>query len=385
MDTTSPLPLKFRIQEWLVRNMKGDRYIWVIAITLLFWSIPVVYSASVKDAYTFKQGDTEYFLYKHILHCILALVVMYLVHLVPYTKFVRFTRLGVFLAIPLLLFAIFGGKSVNEASRWIEIPFLGHRFQPSEFAKVALITHLSLVLARHIKGGWTPRELFMEPIMLIGVICGLIFISNVSTALLIGAIAFMLMFVGKVPLKYLTLMLATLAFFGFLAVIFKAGTRTGTAQSRITAFMNKDTVGYQSKQSYMAMARGGLLGEGVAKSRQRRFLPEPQKDFIYAVTVEEFGTIGGFGLLMLYMALLYRGLQAIKKTKKPFGGLLSAGHTFGIVFQALCTMAVTVGLFPVTGQNLPFFSLGGTSMLLTAVSLGMILSVSRGELEEKNI
>jgi cell division protein FtsW len=372
-------------QAWLTRNLKGDPYIWIVSVGLLLCSIPIVYSAAVKDAYSYRQGNTEYYLYKQIILSALALVVMILVHRIPYTRFVKVSRLGVWISVPLLLFATFNGVTVNDASRWIEIPLIGQRFQPSEFAKVALITHLSLVLARHIKGGWSTRELLTEPIMLIGIVCGLIFPSNVSTALLLGAVCFALMYVGKVPSRYLVFTAIGLVFFSSVVVMLRLSQRSSTTVSRLEIFFAKDTVVYQSQQSYMAMARGGISGEGIAKSRQRRFLPEPQKDFIYAVTVEECGTIGGTLLIGAYLLLLYRGLKAIEKTKRPFGGLLSAGLTFSIVFQALLTMAVTVGLVPVTGQNLPFFSQGGTSMLFTALAMGMILSVSRGELDEKTI
>ncbi|GAB2782995.1 FtsW/RodA/SpoVE family cell cycle protein [Rhabdobacter roseus] len=377
--------IKEDTQSWFSQNLKGDRWIWAVCIFLMLWSIPVVYSASVKDAYRERQGNTEYYLIKHSLLCLSALVIMYFVHRVPYIKFARFSRLSVWISVPLLLFAAFNGKVVNDAARWIEIPLIGQRFQPSEFAKVALITHLSLVLAKHIKGRWSPRELLTEPVLLVGIVCGLIFPSNVSTAVLLAGVCILLMYVGKVPVRYLFLTGLALAFFATVTVVLRTTQRSGTAQSRVQTFFNPDTVVYQSRQSYMAMARGGIRGEGVAKSRQRRFLPEPQKDFIFAITVEEYGTLGGLALMLLFLTLLYRGLKAIDVTKRPFGGLLSAGLTFSIVFQALTAMAVTVGLLPVTGQTLPLFSQGGTSMWFTGLAVGMMLSISRGEFDEKNI
>ncbi len=373
----------FQVKSWIARNLKGDKYIWAIAITILLLSIPFVYSSSVQEAYRRMGGNTEYFLYKHIAHIIAALLIMFLVHLVPYTRFIRYTRIGVFISIPLLLLTVFAGTSVNDAARWIEIPLVGYRFQPSEFAKIALITHLALVLARHIKGGWTPKELLTEPILLIGAICFLIALSNVSTAALLGVVSFLLLFVGKVPVRYLVFAAGVLVVVAGLAVVF--GTRFETAMNRIRDFRTPGTIAYQSERSYMAMAGGGLFGKGIGKSTERRFLPESNKDFIYAITVEEGGTLIGGILIFLYLALLYRGLQVIKTARKPFGGLLSVGLTISIVFQALCTMAVTVGLLPVTGQNLPLFSLGGNSMILTALAMGMILSASRGEFDEVNV
>lgn len=378
--------LKEETQAWFSNNLKGDRWIWFICIVMLLWSIVVVYSASVKDAYAQKEGNTEYYLYKHTLLCFLSLVTMYFIHKIPYIKFVYVTRLAVWSSIALLIFTQFFGTAVNDASRWIEIPVIGQRFQPSEWAKVALVAHLSLILARHIKGGWNTRELFMEPLALVGVVCGLIFTSNVSTAMMLAGVCFVLMYVGKVPIHYLLFTGLGLVFFATVAILLNSTQRSGTAQSRISTFFDKDVVVYQSQQSYMAMARGGIYGEGVAKSRQRRFLPEPQKDFIFAVAVEEYGTIGGVTLIVFYLIILFRGLKAIEVTKRPFGGLLSAGLTFTIVAQAFSAMAVTVGLVPVTGQTLPFFSQGGTSLIFTGIAMGMILSVSRGEnIEEKRI
>ncbi|WP_159469166.1 FtsW/RodA/SpoVE family cell cycle protein [Dyadobacter sp. 3J3] len=378
--------LREETQAWFSRNLKGDPWIWGICIGMLLSSIVVVYSASVKDAYSVKQGNTEYYLFKHSVLCFLSLLIMFFVHRIPYIKFVYVTRMAVWSSILLLIFAMFFGRSVNEASRWIEIPIIGQRFQPSEWAKVALIAHLSLILARHIKGGWNTRELFMEPLALVGVVCGLIFTSNVSTAFMLAGICFLLMFVGKVPIHYLLFTALGLVFFAGVAILLNSTQRSNTAQNRISSFLDKDVVVYQSQQSYMAMARGGLYGEGVAKSRQRRFLPEPQKDFIFAVVVEEYGTLGGTTLMVLYLILLFRGLKAIEATKRPFGGLLSAGLTFVVVSQAFSAMAVTVGLVPVTGQTLPFFSQGGTSLLFTGVAMGMILSVSRGEkMDEQKI
>lgn len=378
--------LREETQAWFSRNLKGDPWIWGICIGMLLSSIVVVYSASVKDAYSVKQGNTEYYLFKHSVLCFLSLLIMFFVHRIPYIKFVYVTRMAVWSSILLLIFAMFFGRSVNEASRWIEIPFIGQRFQPSEWAKVALIAHLSLILARHIKGGWNTRELFMEPLALVGAVCGLIFTSNVSTAFMLAGICFLLMFVGKVPIHYLLFTAMGLVFFAGVAILLNSTQRSNTAQNRISSFLDKDVVVYQSQQSYMAMARGGLYGEGVAKSRQRRFLPEPQKDFIFAVVVEEYGTLGGTALMILYLILLFRGLKAIEATKRPFGGLLSAGLTFVVVSQAFSAMAVTVGLVPVTGQTLPFFSQGGTSLLFTGVAMGMILSVSRGEkMDEQKI
>jgi cell division protein FtsW len=337
------------------------------------------------ESYLEYNGDTEYLLYKQIQSAGLAIVVMYFVHRIPYTKFVVFSRLGVWVSFILLAFTFFKGVSVNDASRWVEIPFVNRRFQPSELAKVALIAHLALVLARRFKSGWNGFNLMLEPMVMIAVVCAMIFRSNISTAALLGTTCFMMMYVGKVPKRYLFFTFVAFLFFLGLFVTLKLGERGGTAQRRLEQFFDKNKVEYQAFHSFIALARGGLTGEGVANSRQRRYLPHSNSDFVFAIIVEEYGTLGALGVIGAFLLLLYRGVKAIQKPKRPYGGLLSAGLTFSIVFQAFATMAVTVGLLPVTGQTLPFISKGGTSMLFTGLAMGIILSVSRGELEEKEI
>ena len=369
-------------QAWFQRNMKGDPWLWGIALFLLGGGVVVVYSASVKQAYGSLGGDTETILYKQILLAMGAFFVMYLVHLVPYTKFVFFSRMGVWLAIILLFFTFIMGVKINDASRWIEIPIIHQSFQPSEVAKIALIAHLALVLALRFKRDWSDVRLLVEPMLMIGVVCALILNSNFSTAALLGATCFMMLFVGKVPLKYLSIAVVAFAVVFGLMLQYRLSERSGTTEKRFADFADSETINPQTQHAYKAMARGGFFGEGVAKSQQRHYLPNGDSDFIFAIIVEEYGTIGALVVVVAFLLLLYRGLKAIAKPKRPYGGLLSAGLTFSIVFQAFATMAVTVGLFPTTGQTLPFISNGGTSMLLTGAAMGIILSVSRGELEE---
>ncbi|GHB71412.1 FtsW/RodA/SpoVE family cell cycle protein [Persicitalea jodogahamensis] len=369
-------------QAWFERNMKGDPWLWGIALFLLGGGVIVVYSASVMQAYMYYGGDTEFVLFKQIQLAIATFVIMYLVHLIPYTKFVFFSRMGVWLAVILLLFTFFEGVRVNEADRWIKIPIINQSFQPSEVAKITLIAHLALILALRFKKDWSDMRLLVEPMLMIGLVCALIFRSNVSTAALLGATCFMMLYVGKVPKRYLAITMVSFLVVSGLLVVLKVGQRGRTAEARLESFMDSDTVSMQSSNAYKAMARGGILGEGVAKSYQKHYLPNGDSDFIFAIIVEEYGLVGALVVIAAFLLLLYRGLRAISKPKRPYGGLLSAGLTFSIVFQAFATMAVTVGLFPTTGQTLPFISNGGTSMLLTGAAMGIILSVSRGELEE---
>jgi len=212
-----------------------------------------------------------------------------------------------------------------------------------------------------------------------GLICGLIALSNFSSAVLLFATCLLIMFIGRVPVRYLVMTIVIGAVVGMIAL--KLGQRSGTAVSRMKAFFDTEQVTFQEEQSYIAVATGGLVGKGIGNSQQRNFLPHPYSDFIYAIIIEEYGLVGGIVVLGLYLILLYRGMVAMAKSERAFGGLLSAGLSFSLVVQALVHMSVVVGLVPVTGLPLPLLSMGGTSLFFTGISLGIILSVSRGELE----
>ena len=212
-----------------------------------------------------------------------------------------------------------------------------------------------------------------------GVICGLIAMTDLSSALLLFATCMLIMFIGRVPMKYLAMLVLVGVLAGAVAISF--GQRGETGFSRLSDFINGD-LSFQQIQSNIAIASGGITGVGWGNSIQRNFLPHPYSDFIYAIIVEEYGLIGGIGVLLLYLCLLYRGMIAASKSDRAYGGLLSAGLTFALVIQGMVNMAVAVGLVPVTGLPLPMVSMGGTSLLFTGVSLGIILSVSRGDIHE---
>ena len=212
-----------------------------------------------------------------------------------------------------------------------------------------------------------------------GIICGLIALTDLSGAVLLFSTCMIIMFVGRVPIKYLF----ALVLIGIIAgaVALYAGQRLGTATHRIEMFFDKSEVPYQAEQSYIAIAMGGVAGKGPGNSTQRNTLPHPYSDFIYAIIVEEYGMLGGLFVIGLYLTLLYRGMIAVAKSERAFGGLLSAGLSFSLVMQAMMHIGVAVGLFPITGLPLPLISMGGTSLLFTGISLGIIISVSRGEQE----
>ena len=213
-----------------------------------------------------------------------------------------------------------------------------------------------------------------------GAICGLIALSNMSTAMMMFATCLLLMYIGRVPLKYLAMLMLVGILAISLALAF--GQRLGTFTNRIKSFLDPQEVPFQLEQSYIAISTGGITGKGPGNSTQRNFLPHPYSDFIFAIIIEEYGLIGGVGVLALYLMLLYRGMITVANSQGAFGGLLSAGLCFLIVIQALINMGVAVGLGPITGLPLPLLSMGGTSLLFTGISIGIILSVSRGERKE---
>lgn len=369
-----------RIKGWINNNIKGDPIIWAIAGALFILSILVVYSATGSLAYKFKGGNTEYYLLKQTLFVVVSLVAMWVAHKIDYKFFAKVSRLALIVAALLLVYTWFSGISRNEAARWFVIPIINLEFQPSDFATFALIINLASMLAKRQQNIADVKESLIPMLIWCGVIVGLIGLSNFSTAALLLVTCMLLLFIGRVPVKYLFMLTLVGVIAGVLA--FEFGERGGTAVSRWDDFWDKETIPFQSQQSNIAIASGELFGKGPGNSTQKNFLPQSFSDFIYAIIVEEYGLFGAAGVIFLYLALLYRGMVTAARSDRPFGGLLSAGLSFALVLQAMVNMAVVVGLVPVTGLPLPFLSMGGTSLLFSSVSIGIILSVSKGESSE---
>lgn len=366
------------LRQWAYDNLKGDPVIWFIVFVLSMFSILVVYSATGSLAYKMMGGDTEYYLFKHTVLTLLSLGVMWLAHRLDYRYYSKLSKLAMIVSVPLLLYTWIFGTNINEASRWITIPLINQAFQPSDLAKLALIVALASMLAKRQQNIEDFQRAVIPMLIWIGVICGLIAMTNFSTAILLFGTCMLILFIGRVPVKYLAILMVIGAMAGGVAAV--VGQRGSTAMSRIENYIKGDTP-FQAKQAYVAIASGGLLGKGPGQSEQRNYLPHPYSDFVYAIILEEYGLVGGMGILLLYLALLYRGMIAAANSERTYGGLLSAGLSFALVMQALVNMGVAVGLGPVTGLTLPLISMGGTSQLFTGLALGIILSVSRGEVE----
>lgn len=377
--------------KFFSQYIKGDKVVWIIVLLLSLFSILSVYSSTGSLAFRYQGGNTEYYLLKHVLTIITGLFIMYLIHNMRYTLFSRIAQLLFILSVPLLFYTLVQGTNVNEASRWLTIPFIGISFQSSDIAKLAVILFLARALAlrqdniEDLKGSFIP---IVWPIALVTI---LIFPANLSTAVLVFGTSMIIMYIGRVPVKFIGASLGILIVIGAIAVLIIMQSpgkgRTGTWANRIESFFSdeEDEGDYQALQSKIAIANGGVMGKLPGNSTQRNFLPHPYSDFIYALIVEEWGLIGGIFILLLYLILLYRGIRIATRSPGSFGAFLSIGLTIMIVFQALINMGVAVNLLPVTGQPLPMVSMGGTSIWFTCISLGIILSVSRNKEEEKEI
>ncbi|MBC5994584.1 FtsW/RodA/SpoVE family cell cycle protein [Pontibacter cellulosilyticus] len=367
------------IKQWLQKNLKGDPVLWGIVFMFSLISVAVVYSATGTLAYKSHEGNTEYFLLKHSSLILVGLAFMWLAHKINYRYYSRLSLFALIVSVPLLLFTFFWGSNINEASRWITIPVINQTFQPSDLAKLALISYLASMLAK-VQLELKDWKKTLVPMMLwTAGICGCIALTNTSTAVLLFATCMLLMFIGRVPLRYLgSTFLIVLVFGGMMLAL---GQRLDTAISRVEDFMDPNQTAFQLEQSYIAIATGGVVGKGPGNSDQRDILPHPYSDFIFAIILEEYGLLGGIVVLFLYLALLYRGLVTVANSTGAFGGLLSAGLSFSLVIQGMINMGVAVGLGPITGLPLPLLSMGGTSLIFTGISLGIILSVSRTDRE----
>lgn len=372
----------------LFNKVKGDKTIWMVVIILSVISVLSVYSATGTLAYRFRAGNTEYYMLKHFIILILGLVLMYVAHNVKYTYYSRLSQIMLILAIPLLIITLFRGTTIHEANRWLTLPIINISFQSSDFAKLALIMYLARVLTKKQDQIKDFKSAFLPVIVPVFIVCGLILPENLSTAIVIFFTCVVLMFVGRVNFKYIfamcTIGLVLLSI--FVAVMIKSPDpgRLVTWKNRIENFVDREySDTYQIDQAKIAIATGGVIGKMPGNSTQRNFLPQAFSDFIYAIIIEEYGLIGAFTVVLLYMIFLFRGIRVAHRSPGTFGTLLATGLTFSLVFQAMINMAVTVDLIPVTGQPLPLVSMGGTSLWFTSIAIGIILSVSR-KIEEDN-
>lgn len=372
--------------QTVFKNIKGDKLIWAIAALLAIFSFLPVYSAASNLAYISGDGNTFGFFIKHFMHLFLGFSIMYGVHKIPYRYFRGLSIIMIPIVLVLLIITLLQGTTIEgaNASRWIQIPLVGMSFQTSTLASVVLMIYVARYLSKTRDKQITFKESILPLWIPVFLILILILPANFSTAAIIFSMVLVLSFLGGYPLRYLGAIIGVgiigLVLFVLAAKAFPEvmPNRIDTWMSRIENFVNvEDSVeDYQIEKAKIAIATGGVRGVGPGKSIQKNFLPQSSSDFIYAIIVEEYGLIGGLFLMGLYLWLLFRTVIVAQKAGSYFGKLLVIGVGIPIVFQALINMAVAVELFPVTGQTLPLISSGGTSIWMTCLALGIILSVS---------
>ena len=359
-------------------KLEGDKTIWTLVFLLLIISVLVVYSVE-------GLSSTK----SHFRNILIGLITMYAVHKLKFKYFSKLSVVGIIISIFLLIFVYFIGMEINGAKRWISIGSLS--FQPSDFAKISILVFMSRQISKYRDyiNNW--KDFCWYLFLPLVITCALILPSNFSTATLVFINGFMLMMFARIKLKFLSsiVMIAVLGS----SVVYFAGKyispfqdlmpRSITWVNRIDAFISPTDdhiidAGHQLNESKIAIRNGGILGKGPGKGIQRHFLYAGSSDFVYAITVEQYGIlIGGFFPIFLYLLFFYRSIIISQKTKSVFGSLMVASLSFALLLQAVINMGVNVGLFPVTGQTLPLISKGGTSIIFTCVAIGIILSVSR--------
>ncbi|HPG10847.1 MAG TPA: FtsW/RodA/SpoVE family cell cycle protein [Chitinophagaceae bacterium] len=388
----------------LLNKTKGDKVIWALVVLLTLVSLLTVYSATGSLAYKNYKGNTEIYLFKQIIFILVGILVIYFAHLVNYTFYSRVASIAFIISIPLLIYTLFFGVTMNEGSRWIRLPILNMTLQTSDFAKLALFMYLARLLSKKQNVIKDFKKGFLPVITPVAIVCALIAPANLSTALLLGASCMLLMFIGRVNTKHL-LMMAGIALIPVLFLISAAVIRHGKEKKEIETevvvqqtrpglfgrvdtwigrmesfiYGSKDAANdaYQVNQAKIAIANGGIIGVGPGNSTTRDYLPQAYNDFIYAIIIEEYGLAGGAFIMFIYLVFLYRCIRIFKRCPYAFGAFLALGLSFTLAIQAVANMAVTVNLFPVTGVTLPLVSMGGTSFIFTCLAIGIILSVAR--------
>ena len=386
----------------LTHRTKGDKVIWALVVLLALISMLVVYSATGSLAYKNYKGNTEIYLFKQVAFIILGIGIIYFAHRVNYIIYSKIAQLLFLLSIPLLIYTLFFGLSMNEGSRWIRLPIIGMNLQTSELAKLALFMYLARLISKKQDVIKDFKKGYLPLIIPVGIICTLIAPANLSTALLLGASCMLLLFIGRARTKHLLLTVGVVlvpVLLLVIAAIFshksaddstelkkesgsKLTARVDTWISRVEHFIyggksSDDDDAYQVNQAKIAIAKGGFLGVGPGNSTQRNFLPQAYNDFIYPIIIEEYGLIGGAFIVFIYLVFLFRSIKIFRRCPFAFGAFLALGLSFTLAIQAIANMAVSVNLFPVTGVTLPLVSMGGSSFLFTCLSIGIILSVAR--------
>jgi len=370
----------------MFNSLKGDKVLWGILALLAIFSFLPVFSASSNLAYVVGKGTPWGYLFKHFVILGIGFVLMFSIHKIPYNYFKGISILMLPVVMLLLLYTASQGTVIDgaNASRWIRIPIIGLSFQTSTLASVIAMIYTARYFSKHKDKKISFKSSLIELWLPIFIVVLLIFPSNLSTAALLFLMVLIVSFVAGYPIKYLLTIcgngLALVMLFFLLIKSFPGvfPNRVDTWMSRIENFSSGESAdgNYQVERAKTAIVTGKIFGVGAGKSRMKNFLPQSSSDFIYAIIVEEFGLIGGIGLIILYLLLLFRIVVISYKATDVFGKLVVIGLGIPIIFQAFINMGVALQVLPVTGQTLPMISSGGTSAWMTCIAMGIILSVS---------
>ena len=373
---------KKTLMRKIVEKIKGDKIIWTIVSLLAIFSFLPVYSASSNF------GNDLIFsnMIKHVAIVFIGMLIMYATHLIPYRYFKGLSIIGLPVIIILLLLTALQGNLIDgaNASRWIKLPVVGLSFQPSSMAILILMVYTASYLSKNYSQEIKFSKSILPLWLPISIIILLILPSNFSTAAMIFLMILTLIFIGRYPIKYLIGIIFSVFFFlTFFILLAKSypemmPNRIDTWTNRIENYLGSQEgqANYQIIRAKSAIANGSVFGVGAGKSSMKNLLPQSTSDFIYAIITEEYGTIGAISILLLYTWLLFRFIIVSYKSETVFGQLLALGVGLPIIFQAYINMGVAVQLLPVTGQPLPLISTGGTSIWMTFMAVGIVLSVS---------
>ena len=375
-----------------LKYLKGDPIIWIITLLMMGFSLVTVYSF-VPILVKIEGGTPFSYLFKHLIYVVLGFIAMYFVHRVNPKYISQLTKFGYYLAIGMLVFTWFFGVEVNGAGRWIRIPFVSLTFQSSDFAKLALLMYVAKLLVRKKDKLDNWKEGIFPIILPIVVICGLIVKDNFSTAFMLFALSMILLFIGRVPFLKLTSMgIAIIGLAGLVLVIhlslpqLNILPRYDTWTNRITNRATSDENNLENAQANnakLAIHNGLIFGQGVGDGKLKEYLPEAYADFYYASFVEEFGFFFAMGLVLTYLILLFRIIKFALATDDLFQSYTSLAIGIHLLSQASINMLVCTGVFPVTGQNMPFLAMGGSALIMACVSIGIIQSFAY-QLHKKN-
>lgn len=378
--------------EFIRKHFKGDLVIWITTLLMLGFSLVSVYS--FVDILVKTEGGTPFkYLFKHFIYICIAVIAMYWVHRRDTRYLWRYAKVLYYLGIALLIFTMFFGEQRNEAGRWIQIPFVGLTFQASDFSKLALIIYLAQLLVKKKDQLSNWKEGFLPIMAPIVIICGLIVKDNFSTAAIMFMISFVILFLGKVPIsKMLTVIAGGMLLFVMVIGVHKALPDLNILpryETWVNRFSNRyadnadiDVAGnLQANNAKQAIYNGGLIGRGVGHGDVKKFIPEAYADFFFASFVEEFGSVSAVVLALFYLILLYRIMRVALRAENLFESYLCLGIGILLLSQATVNMMVCTGIFPVTGQNMPFLAMGGSAMIMACVSIGIVQGIAQKQKE----